>query len=78
MLSESQERENHHLNVFNRCLQGISVTQGMATIEVARIWIETLDQTEAMKKVKGACLSFSNVKSLSLLLLLHPKDLCSP
>lgn len=49
----------------------------MAAIEVAQIWIETLDQSDAVKK-KGTYLLSSKVKNLSLLLLLHPKELCSP
>jgi len=51
----------------------------MATLNVGEIWIRTLEQSGAAKKVvKGVYLSSSEVKNLSLPLLLHPKELCSP
>lgn len=51
----------------------------MGTIEVAQLWIKTLDQSDAVKKkVKGVYLSPSKVKNLSLPLLLRAKELCCP
>lgn len=81
MLCESQERENHRQqhSVFNGYLQCSHVIQGMSITKVAQIWVETLDQSDTVKKkVKGVYFPSSKVENLSLLLLLHPKELCNP